>query len=94
MDEHACIAANVLVFSLLSPLRLSRLREDFSLKHLQATIVITTDYQAPLLIELKGVSIKPTNALSLGIKVWVMTIQSILTFVRLEIDILKDTPDA
>ena len=34
------------------------------------------------------------NALGLGLKVFVMAIQPILTFVRLEIDLLQDTPDA
>jgi hypothetical protein len=94
VDEHARAMANVLVFTTLALPRLGRLRRRCALQHLHTGLFIAADQQPALLVGLQGFHIQLANGLRLGIKVLVMTVEPVCTFMRLEIDLVQDTPDA
>jgi len=61
---------------------------------LHARFFITADNQAALLVGLKRFDVQLTNGVGLGLKVLIVVVKPVGTLVRLEIDIVQDTPDA
>src|SRR5713101_1624217 len=94
VDQDARATANILMFAAFAPAWLGRLGGGFAFQHLHASFFITADHQAALLIGLKCLDVKLANGLGLGIKVLIVAVEPVFTLVRLEINILKDTPDA
>lgn len=94
VDQNSSAMADVLMFATLATARLSRFCGGFALAHLHTGFFIAADQQAALFVGFKRFGIKLTNVLGLSIKVFVMTIQPVFAFVRLEIDILKNPLDA
>src|SRR5712691_2495550 len=93
VDQHPRAMADVLMFTPFAPARLCRFGGRFALEHLHAGLFIAANHQAALLIGLDRLGVKLANSLGFGIKVLIVAIQPVLTLVRLEINVLKDTPD-
>src|SRR5688572_7442208 len=88
VDEDACASANVLVFAAFALSWPGGFGRRFAIEHLHTAFFVAADHQATVLERLKRADIKLTNSLGLGIKVFIMTIQPVFAFMRLEIDIL------
>src|SRR5262249_36994333 len=92
--QDSCTTTTIFMLTALSPPRLSRLGGGFALQHLHASFFITADHQAALLVGRKRFDVQLTNGGGLGLKVLIVAVQPVFTLVRLEIDIVQDTPEA
>ena len=93
IDQHPRAMADVLMLASLAPARLGGFGGGFALQHLHARLFIAADHQATLVIGLKRLGVQVADVAGLGIKVLIVAIEPVLTLVRLEIDVVQDTPD-
>ncbi len=94
VDQNSRAVADVFMFTSLATSRLGRLGGCFAFANLHPGFFIAADEQPALLVGFKRFGVKLTNVLGLGIKVLIVAIQPVLTLVRLEIDLLQNSPDA
>jgi hypothetical protein len=93
IDQYPRTMADVLMFTPFAPARLGRFGGGFALEHLHAGLFVAANHQAALLRGLDRLGVKLANHVGLGIKILVVAIQPVLTFVGLEVKIVQDTPD-
>ena len=93
IDQHPRAVADVLMLASLASARLGGFGRGFALEHLHTSFFIAADHQAPLLIGLQRLGVQIADVVGLGLKVFIVAIEPILTLVRLEIDVLQDPPD-
>src|SRR5712691_9773997 len=94
VDEYACTAANVLVFAAFALPWSGGFGGRFAIEYLHTALLVAADHQTTLFEGLKCSDIQLANGLSLGLKVLVVAIQPVFALMRLEIDVVQDTPDA
>jgi len=73
---------------------LGRFGGGLALEHLPAGFFLAADQQTALLGGRQRLGAQLADGVSFGLKVLVVAIEPILTFVGLKIDILQDAPDA
>jgi len=82
------------MFASLAPAWLCGFGGGFALQDLHAGFFVATDHQTALLEERERLGVKLADIVSFGIKILIVAVEPILALVRLEIDVLQNTPDA
>jgi hypothetical protein len=82
------------MFATLASSRLGGLGGGFALAHLHTGFFIASIQQPAFFVGFKRFGVMLEYVLGLGIKVLIVAIHPILALVRLEIDILKNPPEA
>ncbi len=60
---------------------------------LHTGLLIAAQDPSALLVEAWGVEVQRADVLRLGVEVWIVTVQPVDTLVRLQVDLIQDTPD-
>jgi hypothetical protein len=60
---------------------------------LHAGLLIAAQDQLALLVQTRGVEVQPADVLGLGVEVRIVTVQPVDTLMRLQVDLIQDTPD-
>jgi hypothetical protein len=93
MNQPPRAMAEVLMRASLAPACLGRFGRGFALQHLHARLCLAADHQAPLVLGLTGLGVQVADGAGLGITVLIVALEPVRTLVRLEIDVVQETPD-
>src|SRR6478672_3262020 len=93
VDQYAGAVAYVFILASFTFAGLGRFGRGGALKDLHARFFIATDHQAALWIRLPGLDVELAKVVGFRRERLVVAIEPILTFVRLQIDLLEDAPN-
>lgn len=92
-EQGAHTVADVLVLAFFRLARLHRLGRGGTLQNLPARLFVSTDDQAPLVVETERIAIELTDITGLGLKVGSVAVEPVYAPMWMEVCLLEDTPD-